>query len=513
MSRVARKPFDRVDAVVLFAVCLFALAHALWFDHTADDAYISFRYLENWVRGHGLVFNPGERVMGYSNFLWVVLLYPFALLGLPVHTAARLLGVLFAWGTLARLYVFARQELAGRVPAVAGVLVLIASGTFALWMLGGLEGHLLGFLLVLGITGALQVTDDTPRSRFLWLGVVFGLASITRPEASLYVAPTALWLWLCRRDGARALDVAVLVGVTAGFVAALGIAAWLYYGDPLPNTYYAKTHPISEALLQRGARMTRKLAEDYHWVPAGILIFWIVAVRGSPRARGWLPLAVIAVFTVFFLGVGGDMLQYHRMWVPVLPMFALLLAEGVARIRQPVLGVAIAALVVGLSLPNSFVGRNIESLRKGDEFLEGAHLVAERLAELPDTTLVAANNIGVIGYESRVRILDMMGLTNEHIARAPDKKVGIPGHEAHDGAYVLDQRPEIIITSMPRAVKKPNPTWDTGRQGYPSDLDLRRDPRFAEHYELRYLELADGRWSPMFVRRDLTLEDAWTPER
>jgi hypothetical protein len=42
-----------------------------------DDAYVSFRYAENLVHGlvhgHGLVFNPGERVEGYSNFLWVLL--------------------------------------------------------------------------------------------------------------------------------------------------------------------------------------------------------------------------------------------------------------------------------------------------------------------------------------------------------------------------------------------------------------------------------------------------------
>ena len=128
------RSFDRFDGVLVAAVCLLALGHALWFNHTADDSYISFRYVDNWVRGHGLVFNPGERVMGYSNFLWIVLLYPFALVGVPADVAARLLGVLFAWGTLARVYLYARTELLGRVAAVAAVSGLAASGSFALWM-------------------------------------------------------------------------------------------------------------------------------------------------------------------------------------------------------------------------------------------------------------------------------------------------------------------------------------------------------------------------------------------
>jgi len=497
-----------VDAAILLAVCLLALAHTFWFNHTADDAFISFRYVDNWVRGHGLVFNPGERVMGYSNFLWVVLLYPFALVGIPVDTAARILGTLLAWGTLARVYFFARDEFTGRVPAIAAVLALASSGTFALWMFGGLECHLLAFLLVIGVTGALQITDETPRSRFVWLGVVFGLASISHPEPILYVAPTAAWLWLGKRDASRFVDVAMFASVAGGFLAALSLSAWLYYGDPLPNTYYAKGLAFSEALLDRGLRMTRKFVEDFRWAPLGIIALWLIAVRTSFRALGWLPVVLIATFALFFLSIGGDMLQYHRMWVPMLPMFALLLAEAVGSTRSPSLGVAATALVVALTLPNSFSGRSIESLRKGDDFLEDAHRVGERLAKLPDSTLVAANNVGVIGYESRVRILDMMGLNDAHIARAPGKEVGIAGHESHDGTYVLDQRPDVIILGMPRAVDKMNPAWDTGQQGYPSDMDLRRDSRFAEEYELQYLDLADGRWSPVFVRHGFEVSGA-----
>ena len=49
----------------------------LWALHNRfiqDDAFISFRYARNLVDGHGLVFNPGERVEGYTNFLWTVLM-------------------------------------------------------------------------------------------------------------------------------------------------------------------------------------------------------------------------------------------------------------------------------------------------------------------------------------------------------------------------------------------------------------------------------------------------------
>jgi hypothetical protein len=48
--------------------------HALLFDFVSDDAYISFRYARNLAEHGQLVFNLGERVEGYTNFLWTVLL-------------------------------------------------------------------------------------------------------------------------------------------------------------------------------------------------------------------------------------------------------------------------------------------------------------------------------------------------------------------------------------------------------------------------------------------------------
>ena len=62
---------------------------------TCDDAFISFRYVDNLVAGHGLVFNAGERVEGYTNFLWVILLAGLQSLGMDPIPASRLFGLIF----------------------------------------------------------------------------------------------------------------------------------------------------------------------------------------------------------------------------------------------------------------------------------------------------------------------------------------------------------------------------------------------------------------------------------
>ena len=85
-----------VVGVILLPVMFGIITYRLW-SYTLDDAFISFRYARNFAEGHGIVFNPGERVEGYTNFLWVVILaVPFLLHVDPVpfaHTADVLLCV------------------------------------------------------------------------------------------------------------------------------------------------------------------------------------------------------------------------------------------------------------------------------------------------------------------------------------------------------------------------------------------------------------------------------------
>ena len=91
----------------LTGIALVAVGWALHLGWIADDAFISFRYSRNWVNGAGLVFNPGERVEGYTNFLWVVLLSPFEAIGLPLGpvsvalTSICLVSTLLVTATLA----------------------------------------------------------------------------------------------------------------------------------------------------------------------------------------------------------------------------------------------------------------------------------------------------------------------------------------------------------------------------------------------------------------------------
>ena len=67
--------WQRFANLGIAAVILLVFAHnASEYRLLGDDAFISFRYARNLVEGHGLVWNPGEAVEGYTNFLWVLLM-------------------------------------------------------------------------------------------------------------------------------------------------------------------------------------------------------------------------------------------------------------------------------------------------------------------------------------------------------------------------------------------------------------------------------------------------------
>ena len=76
-ARIDRAVIDLVLALSFVATAVLAAHFCARYHHNFwDDAYISLRYVKNLAHGEGLVFNPGERVEGYSNFLWIVFLTP-----------------------------------------------------------------------------------------------------------------------------------------------------------------------------------------------------------------------------------------------------------------------------------------------------------------------------------------------------------------------------------------------------------------------------------------------------
>ena len=313
------------------------LSYLSWF--MTDDAFIAFRYVRNFMEGHGLVFNPGERVEGYSSFLWVLELAAiWKIFGLPPEDVAQWLSVGYTAGVIALLLWWVRRDATLRNRGLAGWMALglvCGSATFAVWTSGGgLETRQFTFFVMAAII-ALSVHNG---SRWGLLAASFGLAgaSLTRPEGILIAACCFGWFCLSRTLADRrrsdaspgsALhpdsiawrrlvawvdwrEIACLIGPFVVLVSAHLAFRLVYYGEWLPNTYYAK---IVRPWYGAGFRYYLAAAVDtglYILVPLAFL-----ALRARWRSRRdiayALPLLCIFVHVLGVMRIGGDHFGYR----------------------------------------------------------------------------------------------------------------------------------------------------------------------------------------------------------
>ena len=417
-----------------------------------DDAYISFRYAENLAHGDGLVFNKGEHVEGYSNFLWVVTLAAFVPLHDDISQTASLLGLLL--GLLA-LLVAARglhTVMGIRSPwALALMLSLVAgSGYYAAWCISGLETGLYALLL----TTAWYVHATARRSSgWLLAAVVFALLALTRPEGLVFgIAAAALVVCTRQAPAQRRWLFPIVLAVLV-----LAYQAWRmsWFGwHLLPNSVEAKTGGGVHQLW----RGLRYLSGNF-LLPYLPLLSAVVLLQRPNRPRGAvLGLLMLALYLAMFTAAGGDW-SWGRFFGPVLPLASLLFVGTLwhtwQQRAQPLSRRAAVLVGLVLGLYVLFAADISSRQRTYRQWSTYAAADKERVAigkwmreKLPADTRIAAFAIGQLAYYSGFYTHDMLGITDAHIARLkmPGMGRGVPGHEKYDSNYTLTVvKPDVIV--------------------------------------------------------------------
>ena len=299
-----------------------------------EDAFISFRYAENLARGEGLVFNLGERVWGYSNFLWTLLLGLWVRLGGNVVIAAKVLGFVASLAVLCMAMWTMRRFGSYLIPALLAPLLLAASPHWRLATQNGMESVFFTALVFAGLV--LLVVCMKRRLPWPWYAPFFVACAMTRPEGPLFAVLAAFFEglgFLLERD--RLSLRRGLVGVVV-FAAGFGtytLGMYLYYGQPLPNPYYIKV-AHDTASLWRGVQYVTTFFNDIRWPfllwPLVFLPFWT-----EGRRLSLVMAAGLIFYAAFVIYVGGDFeVYFYRFLVPVIPLLALLVAGGLQGARN-----------------------------------------------------------------------------------------------------------------------------------------------------------------------------------
>jgi arabinofuranosyltransferase len=453
-----------------------------------DDAFITYRYARNLARGNGLVFNPGERVEGYTNFLWTLMHVIPEKLGWSSPIFSQVIGIALMVATVAVTLRLARRLFSSQSFGFLVALTLLANMTFLTYATGGLETMQQTLLVVsvaallLPVTAAATggVAARGVAARRVGAGLCAGLAVLTRMDSvvliTVWILAYLIALW--RRDagardaGARdagseaAPTKAVAVAaLQIGVPAAVLVLPWFiwklsYYGNLLPNTFYAKSaaNPLVPPLY--GLFYIAAFFVSY----AAFLL--IGRFRRQRKQLFAIPgvaqvMAVIPVWFLYICAVGGDFMEY-RFMVPVLPVLAMVAAYLIDEYKSPrkeVLLIVVLLFFSGIHrvmptiIPypvltftelSHWPNDSTTSWKGKGEFL------AQQFPggpDLPGQPVVAVAPLGVLPYFADLPTIDMLGLTDPVTARTGYAiNPYYPGHvRMATVQHLIDERANLVL--------------------------------------------------------------------
>jgi len=495
---VAWKRRGAVPLIVtaVLAACGLSLKYTrLLRGNVSDDAVTSMQYAKNLVLGNGLVFNVGERVDGYTNFLWVLLMAPCyalsRLFGFDFVASIVVLTVGFEALVLVLLFELAGALFVAPLAFFLPLFLCVVDNSFTTWAVLGLEVHFLAFWLLL----ALVLSRSRLPLRALYTGLALAAAILTRPDAALFGAAVvgselveaALAYRQGERPRAKALGRDVLVMSAAWLVPYALYFAWhyAYYGEPFPNTYYTKLGGHIDAW-SRGLKYLREFLDVRGWLP----LLGVFALSGLRDKTLRAVLAYLAVHTLYVVYVGGDFMPGHRFFVPQLPLYYLLVGASVdfawrfvqrsnVRARLDTLGVsppflagfALAATLGGLAVlfDHELQAGPIDAVRAswGEDHGRQRRLMTWLRDRKPKNATFATGLIGHIGFFGDLYVIDTCGIIDKAVAHQEVKGFGhgLPGHEKRAA-------PELVLARHPTYVGVrvlPGNLWE---RGYFFDIDV-----------------------------------------
>lgn len=363
-----------------------------------DDLYISYAYALSLLERGELVWGTGDRVEGYSNFLWVLVLALGRALGAPISWWAKGASFIAAVALLVHAHRHAPRTWAG----TAFVLALGAWSGLATWSAMGMETT--AFALAVGVGWGLVAARRVSLAM-----AALAVAALSRPEGSVYLAGAAVLL-------ARRMT-------PVGWASLVAVGAWhlwrrVYFGSWVPNPIVAKLNapePFGAGLAQAGTELL---------VAAAPMALAAAGVRADRRSL-LLAAAPVGLHVGMLLRMHGDWMGDTRILLPglVAGMMALL-RGGPARASPSRL--AFLAIPLVLFAPARGEGLTFRLPRLRASFHAPLELsrpplledVAFAIRRVPAGGRFETADVGLPGLVPGLRVVDAVGLTDPTRTRA-----------------------------------------------------------------------------------------------
>ncbi|MHB1293931.1 MAG: hypothetical protein ACYC4R_02940 [Anaerolineae bacterium] len=493
-------------ASLLYAVYVHAAAAIL----PEDDAFITYRYVQNAFQGNGLVYNAGERVFGSSTplyTLWLLLLR-FLLPAADLPTLAVRTNLIWYCAAPIALGLLLYRLTNHRTLALAAGAIAASNGQLLDISLSGMESFLFAALL-LGTLAAMAY------DRVHLSAALVGLAAVTRPEGLLVGAVWGIW-WVARHRKQ----------FSAAFIAVLPLVCWvvfatLYYGTPIPHSVVAKNAPLYLISTRDAALSVLVLVAQWMApsalltrIPAPVTVvivlvlvsMWWVLLRWKHTANRSLWLSVVAVFALMVLVYSTRGMRLFSWYLPAFWLLWLAITAGAlynlaakAFATLPNVlpaaagGVALVAVVLSVTA-NALPAVSLPNLTAYRVRVLAYQRCAQNLqAAVGSGSSVMASEIGALGYYYAGYVHDAAGLVSPEAVQflpIPLEERFSPLTGAIRLAYVQAALPDYVV-AMPAYIEK----------------TLKPSGWFSAHYALQDtvslpLSMNEGGWIEVWARQE-----------
>lgn len=430
--------------IIIFLVYLLLLLKTAWL---SDDAYITFRTIDNFVNGYGLRWNIAERVQSFTHPLWLFLLSAFYFFTNEIFYTSLLVSIIIS---LLAVYMLAFRMSISYENMIVVLLAAIFSKAFLDYSTSGLENPLTNLLLI--IFGYIYLKQEFKPTRTFWLGLISSLLLINRMDAFLLILP-ALVIEIVKSRSIKSY-LTLLVSFSPFFL--WEIFSIIYYGFPFPNTAYAKLNTGFErnTLLLQGVKY---FIGSFKLDPTTLLVILAgIIISFLKEYRKFFPLTIgVILYLVYIIWIGGDFMK-GRFFSAPLVVVLILLASIKIKDYKIFLTSANSIIMISLLGPQpTILG---DSWPREELLIDEDGLCDERVFYTTSASLLfalkgvlmpsgnsvdegneiknsnsrftLANNVGFLGFYagSHCHILDDFALTDPLLSRLPAHKDSRIGH-------------------------------------------------------------------------------------
>ncbi len=441
-----------------------------WLD---DDAMISMKYARNLADGFGLVWNPGDRVEGYTNFLWTLYMALVHLLPIPTSKTSLVVlvtNIALAIATVPYIVRIIRQLDGNNLVVIATLVGYVFNRGLLAWTAAGFETALLTFLFIMLIYRIIEESRlSQPKIQTYAYIAIMSLVRADAAVLSVLLYGTSFILNKERKT------VFFYSAVSLIFPIAHEVFRIYYYGDILPNTAYLKTQNWNGKYLA-GLKYILDFIKNY-----SIMIIFAVTALALTRTKEFRCLfSIVTLYMIYVASVGGDTYPSFRFLLPVLPLLMILAFTGIQRLK-------LESLFKFLTeTPKKDQTKKYQLTSQKLILIKAALailcLVTSPLVVLGYSRLlvprtIAINNItiglslknntspsdkvagffaGLVFYFTDNYAIDLLGKSDRYIAKLPTFPGSMkPGHNKFDFDYSLGKlQPDYVVSNFKLPVSK-----------------------------------------------------------